>query len=77
EGFISIRYGSSSLACFTRKSAYSCEVIDKMLHKLVEDSGLMMAILSAPLYDLPNYNRRKFFKEFSLLLEKYSNSSDY
>ena len=67
----------SLLQYYENNSAYSCEVIDKMLHNLVEDPGLMMAILSAPLYDLPNYNRRKFFKEFSLLLEKYSNSSDY
>lgn len=57
---------------YSANHAYSCEVMETIMKNLNSDPGLVLAILSSPLYKLP-YNKRDFFMdEYRNLIDKYS-----
>lgn len=62
---------------YRANSAYSCETIDKMLKNFDSDPGLMLAILSASVYEIPMDFHYRFMEDFRSLLKKYSKIDPY
>lgn len=53
-------------------SAYSCEAMENVLKNFTPDAGLIMAVLSSPIYNISHNQRPYFFKEYKKLLQKYA-----
>lgn len=58
---------------YDANSAYSCEKMEEIMRNMESDAGLIMAILSSPLYNLPQFTRHNFVNEYRKLLNHFSN----
>lgn len=53
-------------------TSYACETLEKIIENMDEDLGLIMAIISSPLYTLPKDLKHFFWNDFKSLIERYS-----
>ncbi len=51
--------------------AYACETLEKILDNMNGDLGLIMAILSLPLINIPRDMRHFFWEDYKSLIERY------
>lgn len=51
---------------------YACEALEKILNNMDCDLGLIVAILSTPLKDIPRGTKQFFWEDYKSLVERYS-----
>lgn len=51
---------------------YACEALEKILNNMDCDLGLIVAILSTPLKDIPKGTKQFFWEDYKSLVERYS-----
>lgn len=52
--------------------SYACETLEKVLDNMEGDLGLIMAILSSPLINIPRDERHWFWEDCKALIERYA-----